>query len=64
MQERVFMGIGYKPFMDIQPSEAAISDRAISCALGGRGVGSTPFLHSTTEKCHFRDIVTHQPKYW
>ncbi|XP_063071205.1 quattro [Engraulis encrasicolus] len=36
MQERVFMGIGYKPFMDIQPSEAAISDRAINCGPGSR----------------------------
>ncbi|KAM8863712.1 uncharacterized protein AB9W97_018406 isoform 2-T2 [Spinachia spinachia] len=31
MQERVFMGVGRKPFMDIQPSDAAISDRAVSC---------------------------------
>ncbi|XP_068997714.1 puratrophin-1-like [Embiotoca jacksoni] len=30
MQERVFMGMGRKPFMDIQPSDAAICDRAIS----------------------------------
>lgn len=37
MQERVFMGIGNKPFMDIQPSEAAISDRAVDCGLMGRG---------------------------
>ncbi|XP_060637451.2 pleckstrin homology domain-containing family G member 4B isoform X3 [Anolis sagrei] len=29
MQEMVSMGIGNKPFMDIKPSEAAISDRAI-----------------------------------
>ncbi|XP_072540697.1 quattro [Salminus brasiliensis] len=36
MQERVFMGIGYKPYMDIKPSEAAICDRAINCALTGR----------------------------
>ncbi|XP_062419816.1 uncharacterized protein LOC119223381 isoform X2 [Pungitius pungitius] len=36
MQERVFMGMGRKPFMDIQPSDAAISDRAVSCALAGR----------------------------
>ncbi|XP_027002867.2 quattro isoform X1 [Tachysurus fulvidraco] len=36
MQERVFMGIGCKPFMDIKPSEAAICDRAINCALTGR----------------------------
>ncbi|XP_030634056.1 quattro [Chanos chanos] len=39
MQERVFMGIGYKPFMDIQPSEAAINDRAVNCALTGREGG-------------------------
>uniref|UniRef100_H2ZZ75 Pleckstrin homology and RhoGEF domain containing G4 n=1 Tax=Latimeria chalumnae TaxID=7897 RepID=H2ZZ75_LATCH len=33
IQERVFMGIGSKPFMDLQPSEAAISDRAINCII-------------------------------
>ncbi|XP_060926172.1 quattro [Limanda limanda] len=36
MQERVFMGIGNKPFMDIKPSEAAISDRAVNYVLMGR----------------------------
>ncbi|XP_044066379.1 uncharacterized protein LOC122882739 isoform X2 [Siniperca chuatsi] len=36
MQERVFMGMGHKPFMDIQPSDAAICDRAVSCILPGR----------------------------
>ncbi|XP_066558705.1 pleckstrin homology domain-containing family G member 4B isoform X1 [Amia ocellicauda] len=36
MQERVFMGIGSKPFMDIKPSEAAISDRAVNCVPTGR----------------------------
>ncbi|XP_059189019.1 uncharacterized protein LOC131971529 [Centropristis striata] len=36
MQERVFMGMGRKPFMDIQPSDAAICDRAVSCSLPGR----------------------------
>ncbi|KAM9860037.1 quattro [Aulostomus maculatus] len=36
MQERVFMGIGNKPFMDIQPSEAAINDRAVNYVLIGR----------------------------
>uniref|UniRef100_A0A1A8DES5 Quattro n=1 Tax=Nothobranchius kadleci TaxID=1051664 RepID=A0A1A8DES5_NOTKA len=36
MQERVFLGIGNKPFMDIQPSEAAISDRAVNYVLVGR----------------------------
>ncbi|XP_074537815.1 pleckstrin homology domain-containing family G member 4B-like isoform X2 [Halichoeres trimaculatus] len=36
LQERVFMGMGRKPFMDIQPSDAAICDRAVSCALPGK----------------------------
>lgn len=36
LQERVFMGMGRKPFMDIQPSEAAICDRAVNCILPGR----------------------------
>uniref|UniRef100_A0A4W5MQ66 Si:dkey-65j6.2 n=1 Tax=Hucho hucho TaxID=62062 RepID=A0A4W5MQ66_9TELE len=36
MQERVFNGMGRKPFMDIQPSEAAICDRAVNCVLLGR----------------------------
>ncbi|XP_075952517.1 quattro [Anarhichas minor] len=37
MQERVFMGIGNKPFMDIKPSDAAINDRAVNYVLMGRG---------------------------
>ncbi|XP_068607377.1 LOW QUALITY PROTEIN: pleckstrin homology domain-containing family G member 4B-like [Brachionichthys hirsutus] len=36
MQERVFMGMGRKPFTDIQPSDAAICDRAVSCSPPGR----------------------------
>uniref|UniRef100_A0A4W3IV44 Uncharacterized protein n=1 Tax=Callorhinchus milii TaxID=7868 RepID=A0A4W3IV44_CALMI len=36
MQERVFMGIGCKPFMDIKPSEAAINDRAVDCVTKGK----------------------------
>ncbi|XP_063766791.1 quattro isoform X2 [Eleginops maclovinus] len=36
MQERVFMGIGNKPFMDIQPSDAAINDRAVNYVQMGR----------------------------
>ncbi|KAM9342480.1 pleckstrin homology domain-containing family G member 4B-like [Pholidichthys leucotaenia] len=36
MQERVFMGMGRKPFMDLQPNEAAICDRAVSCTMPGR----------------------------
>uniref|UniRef100_A0A3Q3SKB7 Uncharacterized LOC113145224 n=1 Tax=Mastacembelus armatus TaxID=205130 RepID=A0A3Q3SKB7_9TELE len=36
MQERVLMGMGHRPFMDIQHSDAAICDRAVSCVLPGR----------------------------
>ncbi|KAM7005870.1 quattro [Tautogolabrus adspersus] len=36
MQERVFMGIGNKPFMDIKPSDAAINDRAVNYVQMGR----------------------------
>ncbi|MEQ2254588.1 hypothetical protein ILYODFUR_005322 [Ilyodon furcidens] len=36
LQERVFMGTGRSPFMDIQPSDAAICDRAVGCVLPGR----------------------------
>ncbi|XP_071349511.1 quattro isoform X2 [Trachinotus anak] len=46
MQERVFMGIGNKPFMDIQPSEAAISDRAINYVLMGRVSAENKVLSS------------------
>lgn len=38
MQEMVSMGIGNKPFMDIKPSEAAISDRAIDYIMKGTGI--------------------------
>lgn len=31
------MGIGSKPFMDIKPSDAAISDRAIDYIMKGTG---------------------------
>lgn len=34
------MGIGNKPFMDIQPSDAAISNRAVNCVLIGRGTAA------------------------
>lgn len=45
MQERVFMGIGHKPFMDIQPSEMAINDRAINCSPAGRGEAPVMVKH-------------------
>lgn len=36
------MGIGSKPFMDIKPSDAAISDRAIDYIM--KGTGEAPFV--------------------
>ncbi|XP_030067438.1 uncharacterized protein KIAA1755 homolog isoform X2 [Microcaecilia unicolor] len=35
-QERALAGLGCKPFTDIQPSEAAISDRAVNCTHFGK----------------------------
>ncbi|XP_060793710.1 pleckstrin homology domain-containing family G member 4B isoform X3 [Neoarius graeffei] len=32
-QEQVFMGLGSKPFLKIQPSETAVHDRTINCFL-------------------------------
>lgn len=55
MQERVFMGIGNKPFMDIQPSDAAISDRAVNYVLMGRGkqILIVKQVHLVTRYFHF-----------
>nr|XP_051685745.1 pleckstrin homology domain-containing family G member 4B isoform X3 [Oryctolagus cuniculus] len=39
MREVASMGMGSKPFLDIQPSEAAISDRAIDHIMKGTGEG-------------------------
>lgn len=47
MQERVFMGMGRKPFMDIQPSDAAICDRAVNCVLPSRSKDQHTFTHLT-----------------
>ncbi|XP_067856601.1 pleckstrin homology domain-containing family G member 4B isoform X4 [Heptranchias perlo] len=56
MQEMVSMGIGNKPFMDIKPSEAAISDRAIDYIMKGTEsrtratIAVSSFDHSTSFK--------------
>ncbi|XP_067911565.1 pleckstrin homology domain-containing family G member 4B isoform X2 [Heterodontus francisci] len=56
MQEMVSMGIGNKPFMDIKPSEAAISDRAIDYIMKGTesrtraSIAVSSFDHSTSFK--------------
>ncbi|XP_034774628.2 pleckstrin homology domain-containing family G member 4B-like isoform X3 [Acipenser ruthenus] len=56
MQEMVSMGIGSKPFMDIKPSAAAISDRAIDYIMKGTesrtraSIAVSSFDHSTPFK--------------
>ncbi|XP_078054435.1 pleckstrin homology domain-containing family G member 4B isoform X2 [Mustelus asterias] len=56
MQEMVSMGIGNKPFMDIKPSEAAISDRAIDYIMKGTesrtraSIAVSSFEHATSFK--------------
>ncbi|XP_006876969.1 PREDICTED: pleckstrin homology domain-containing family G member 4B [Chrysochloris asiatica] len=56
MQEMVSMGIGNKPFMDIKPSEAAISDRAIDYIMKGTesrsraSIAVSSFDHTTPFK--------------
>ncbi|KAM7015933.1 puratrophin-1 isoform 2-T3 [Tautogolabrus adspersus] len=37
LKEMVSMGVGSKPFLDIQPSDAAISDRAVHYIMKSRG---------------------------
>ncbi|KAM6224405.1 pleckstrin homology domain-containing family G member 4B [Rhynchocyon petersi] len=56
MQEMVSMGIGSKPFMDIKPSDAAISDRAIEYIMKGTesrsraSIAVSSFDHATAFK--------------
>ncbi|XP_062425757.1 pleckstrin homology domain-containing family G member 4B isoform X4 [Rhea pennata] len=56
IQEMVSMGIGNKPFMDIKPSEAAISNRAIDYLMKGTesrsraSIAVSSFDHSTPFK--------------
>ncbi|XP_056300537.1 pleckstrin homology domain-containing family G member 4B isoform X3 [Pseudoliparis swirei] len=56
IQEMVSMGIGSKPFMDIKPSDAAISDRAIDYIMKGTeartraSIAVSSFDHSTSFK--------------
>lgn len=49
IQERVFMGTGRNPFMDIQPNEAAICDSATNCVLLGRA--PVPSFPQTDLEC-------------
>ncbi|XP_041849595.1 puratrophin-1 isoform X3 [Melanotaenia boesemani] len=37
LKEMLSMGVGNKPFLDIQPSDAAISNRAVHCIMKSRG---------------------------
>lgn len=37
-QERLFMGISWKPFSDSQPRNAAVSNHAVNGDVTGRGI--------------------------
>uniref|UniRef100_G3TX08 Pleckstrin homology and RhoGEF domain containing G4B n=1 Tax=Loxodonta africana TaxID=9785 RepID=G3TX08_LOXAF len=56
MREMVSMGLGNKPFMDIKPSDAAISDRAIDYTMKGTeswsraSIAVSSFDHTTPFK--------------
>ncbi|XP_034018650.1 puratrophin-1 [Thalassophryne amazonica] len=64
MKEMVSMGIGNKPYLDIQPSDAAISDRAVHGLMKSRGARSRAsiavsfFDHANPFK---RGAVTSEP---
>ncbi|XP_035855093.1 puratrophin-1 isoform X2 [Sander lucioperca] len=64
LKEMVSMGVGSKPFLDIQPSDAAISDRAVHYIMKSRGartrasIAVSVFDHSHPFK---RGVVTSDP---
>lgn len=64
LKEMVSMGVGNKPFLDIQPSDAAISDRAVHYIMKSRGartrasIAVSVFDHSNPFK---RGTVTSDP---
>ncbi|XP_062247086.1 puratrophin-1 [Platichthys flesus] len=64
LKEMVSMGVGSKPFLDIKPSDAAISDRAVHYIMKSRGartrasIAVSVFDHSNPFK---RGSVTSDP---
>ncbi|XP_037548258.1 rho guanine nucleotide exchange factor 40 [Nematolebias whitei] len=64
LKEMVSMGVGNKPFLDIQPSDAAISDRAVHYIMKNKGartrasIAVSVFDHSQPFK---REAVTSDP---
>ncbi|KAM9409281.1 puratrophin-1 isoform 2-T2 [Pholidichthys leucotaenia] len=64
LKEMVSMGVGNKPFLDIQPSDAAISDRAVHYIMKSRGartrasIAVSVFDHSNPFK---RGMMTPDP---
>ncbi|XP_037396884.1 pleckstrin homology domain-containing family G member 4B isoform X1 [Pygocentrus nattereri] len=60
-QERVFMGVGSKAYVDIQSSEGAIHNRAVTCSVPGRemeGLLKTPNVVSSLQK----DVALPRPE--
>ncbi|KAM9366717.1 pleckstrin homology domain-containing family G member 4B-like [Symphorus nematophorus] len=64
LKEMVSMGVGNKPYLDIQPSDAAISDRAVHYIMKSRGartrasIAVSVFDHTNPFK---RGAVTSDP---
>uniref|UniRef100_A0A674CNQ9 Si:ch211-269k10.2 n=1 Tax=Salmo trutta TaxID=8032 RepID=A0A674CNQ9_SALTR len=64
LKEMVSMGIGSKPFMDIKPSDAAISDRAIDYIMKGSGDTTSQHLRAHLPCSPFNPLdVLFQLKY-
>lgn len=55
------MGIGSKPFMDIKPSDAAISDRAIDYIMKGTGERLLHFRFSLGNVCLSSTLFPESP---
>nr|XP_032833268.1 uncharacterized protein LOC116955990 [Petromyzon marinus] len=62
MQELSCMGVGGKPYMDIRPSAAAISDRAIDFFTRGRGTRSRASI-AVSSFDHSGQTSPHRPAF-
>ena len=57
------MGVGSKPFLDIQPSDAAISDRAVHYIMKSRGTALTSGFHGDGFNQHCPEFGPVQAKH-
>uniref|UniRef100_A0A673HZ15 Uncharacterized protein n=1 Tax=Sinocyclocheilus rhinocerous TaxID=307959 RepID=A0A673HZ15_9TELE len=66
-QERLFMGMGWKPFSDIQPRNAAVSNHAVNGDVTGRGIYqpiTAVVLHSNSSQFHLIHAAAKKKKLW